>query len=88
MAKLLTTRHWGSEESFNYLGKTFTSRIVKPQESSNNEKTIMVTQDVPAENPVKQVSKRKAVNVASKMAKSKISKPFNEIFLEPSHVRA
>ncbi|KOC62053.1 hypothetical protein WH47_01845 [Habropoda laboriosa] len=88
MATLLTTRHWDSTESFNGLGKTFADRLMKSSGNVKSEKSILVSDDLPKENPLKAASKRKALNVASRIVKSKTSRAYNDIFLEPSHVKA
>lgn len=86
MAMLLTTRHWGSDESFTCLGKTYASKFIQSQEKLKNDKSIPMSGKLLEENPPGQLVKRKALNVASKIPKSKTTKGYSGIVLEPSHV--
>lgn len=83
MATLLTTRHWGSDESFSCFGKTFANKLTKPEENPNNENLVPVSDHQSEDVTRKQPTKRKATNVPSK---SKTIRAYNNIFLEPSHV--
>lgn len=83
---LLTTRHWGSDESFSCFSKTFASKFTKSQEKPNNDKSVSASDRLPEDIPRKQLAKRNALNVASKIAKSKTTKAYNDIVLESSHV--
>ena len=85
---LLTTRHWGSDESFSCFSKTFASKFTKSQEKPNNDKSVSASDRLPEDIPRKQLAKRNALNVASKIAKSKTTKAYNDIVLESSHVKA
>ncbi|XP_006618626.1 uncharacterized protein LOC122715195 [Apis laboriosa] len=84
MATLLTTRHWGSDESFNCFGKMFVSKFTKSQENRNNNILTPVSDYANADKSLKQSAKR---NIASKITKLK-TKTYNEIILESSHVKA
>lgn len=83
---LLTTRHWGSDESFSCFSKTFVSKFTKSQEKPNNDKSVSASDHLPEDISRKQLAKRNALNVASKIAKSKTTKAYNDIVLESSHV--
>ncbi|XP_071876846.1 uncharacterized protein [Bombus fervidus] len=87
MAMLLTSRHWGSDESFSCFSKTFVSKFAKSQEKPSNDKLVSASDHLPEDISRKQLAKRNALNVASKIAKSKTTKAYNDIVLESSHVK-
>ncbi|XP_043522818.1 uncharacterized protein LOC122535393 isoform X1 [Frieseomelitta varia] len=85
MATLLTTRYWGSDESFSCFSNAFTNKLTKPEKNPNSENSLPVSDQQSENISPKQPTKRKATNVSSKL---KAIEAYNDIFLEPSHVKA
>ncbi|KAK1137161.1 hypothetical protein K0M31_001685 [Melipona bicolor] len=85
MATFLTTRHWESDESFGCFGNTFANKVTKLEENPNSENSVPVSDQQSENISRKQSMKRKATNVSSKL---KAIRAYNNIFLEPSHVKA
>ncbi|XP_043522821.1 uncharacterized protein LOC122535393 isoform X3 [Frieseomelitta varia] len=82
MATLLTTRYWGSDESFSCFSNAFTNKLTKPEKNPNSENSLPVSDQQSENISPKQPTKRKATNVSSKL---KAIEAYNDIFLEPSH---
>ncbi|KOX74848.1 hypothetical protein WN51_14340 [Melipona quadrifasciata] len=85
MATFLTTRHWESDELFSCFGNTFANKVTKLEENPNSENSVPVSDQQSENISRKQSMKRKATNVSSKL---KAIRAYNNIFLEPSHVKA